>query len=167
MKKYAAIFLSLLLVFLSLPSCQKQEYTDCRQLLDILTEAEISLPSGKYYSLSAKEGDDEFLSDSLISALYGSNALSKISEGWIDCSLYISFLEDPREFAIIYCKNKDYANDTARLLCARLSGIKAATDTKYSKMIEEACVSVVGNYAILIISSDSATGFKALKRSIP
>jgi hypothetical protein len=132
-----------------------------------LTDAEIGLPAGRYYSLTASEGDDEYLSDSLLKALYGNGSLPSVTEGWVDCALYLPILDHPCEFAVIYCRDRDSADDTARLLCARLGVIKNAKNTpEYSNVLEGGMVTVTGNYALLIISSDSEAALSALKKAL-
>ncbi len=167
MKRYAAIFLILLLLLTSLPSCAQKEALSCRQLLQAMTDVEIGLPAGKYYSLSAVEGESEYLSESLLIALYGNGELPRVTEGWLDCALYLPLLDHPCEFAVIYCRDRDCANDTARLLCARLGVLKnAKTAPEYKEMLDNAKVIVTGNYALLIISSDSETAISAFKKAL-
>jgi len=167
MKRYAAIFLILLLLLTSLPSCTQKEALSCRQLLQDMTYAEIGLPAGKYYSLSAAEGESEYLSGSLLIALYGNGELPRVTEGWIDCALYLPYSSHPCEFAVVYCRDRDCAEDTARLLSTHLGVLKnAKTSPEYSEMLENAKVSIIGNYALLIISSDSNAAVSAFKKAL-
>ena len=132
-----------------------------------MTGAEIGLPAGKYYSLSAPEGDGEYLSDSLISSLFGNGSYPTVADDWLDGGLYLSLGKHPCEFAVIFCRNRDTAEDTARILSSRLSAIRITkTDPQYSKMLENASVTVIGNYAILIISTDTKTALSVAKKAI-
>ena len=167
MKRYAAIFLILLILSVLLSSCEKKEVLSCSQLLRAMTDAEIDLPAGKYYSLSAAEGDDEYLSRSLLTALYGNGALPRVTEAWSDCALYLPFSDHPCEFAVIYCRDLDSAEDTARLMSARLAVLKNAKSShEYSEMLEKARVVIVGNYTLLVISSDSESAIKIFKKAL-
>ncbi len=166
MKRSAAFLFAILIFFCTLPACGKQESPKtCREILSAVTQAEIGIPAGKFYSLSADEGDPEFLSESLISSLFGGGSYPEVAADWLDCALFLSLGSHPCEFAVILCNNHDTAEDTARLLGSRLSAIKITkTSPQYQKMIETAKVAVIGNYALLIISSDSENAMKTAKK---
>ena len=167
MKRSAVLFFAFLILVSALASCKSQEpQKSCREILGILTDCEIGLPAGKFYSLSATESDGEYLSDSLISSLLGGGSYPEIANDWLDCAFYLSLGGHPCEFDIILCKSHDAAEDTARLLNARLSAIKITkTAHEYAKMIENAKVTVTGNYAILIISTDSGNALKVFLKN--
>lgn len=162
MKRSAALFFTVLIFFCLLTSCTEQKSPpSCREILSAMTDAEIGLPAGKFYSLSADEGDPEFLSESLISSLFGGGSYPEVAGDWLDCALYLSLGSHPCEFAVILCQSRDAAEDTAKLFNTRLSAIKITkTAPEYEKMIEEAKVTVKGNYTLFIISSDSENALK-------
>ncbi len=169
MKRPAALFFVIIFLVSSLFSCSTvgAVHTPCRQVIDAMTSAEIGLPAGKYYSLAAIEGDGEYLSDSLISSLFGNGSYPTIADDWLDGALYLSLGNHPCEFAVFLCRNRDTAEDTARLLSSRLSAIRITkTDPQYSKILENASVTVIGNYAILIISTDTKTALSTAKKAI-
>ena len=62
-----AFFLTLLLIF-SLPSCKREDFPSCRDILSAILENEIGLPAGRVYYLHSAKGDDSYLSDHLINA---------------------------------------------------------------------------------------------------
>lgn len=167
MKRSAALFFAILLFFCMLISCAEQESPpSCREILSSVAEAEIGLPSGKFYSMTAEKGDDEYLSESLISSLFGGGSYPTVAKDWLDCALFLSIGNHPCELAIILCQNHDAALDTARLLNDRLSAIKITKNApEYAKMIDSAKVTVKGNYAILLISSDSENAMKIFMKS--
>ena len=167
MKRSAALFFAILIFFCPLTSCAEQKAPPtCREMLSAMTDAEIGLPSGKYYSSAAPEGDSEYLSDSLVSALLGGGSYPTVAADWLDCSLFLSLGNHPCELAIILCQNHDAALDTARLLSTRLSSIKLTkTSPEYAEMLDTAKVAVKGNYALLIISSDSENALKVFMKS--
>ena len=169
MKRRTAAFLSVIIILvLILPSCGTQsDNTPCREIVSAMTAAEIGLPAGKYYSLAAPEGDAEYLSASLVSSLFGNGSYLAVAEDWLDCALYLSLGNHPCEFAVILCRSRDAAEDTARLLCSRLSAIRITkTDPQYAEILENASVSIRGNYAILIISTDTKNALSAAKKAI-
>lgn len=168
MKRTAALFLTFFILLLTLCSCRTTSSdASCQEVLRAMTNAEISLPAGKYYGLSAPEGDEKYLSDDLISSLFGGGSYPKIAEDWIDCALYLSYGKSPCEFAVILCQSRDVAHDTAALLQARLSAIRLTKSSpEYAQMLENASITLIGNYALLIISSDTETALREAKRAI-
>lgn len=166
MKKPTAFFLSVLLFCLTLVSCANNKpQKSCRELLGAMTQAEIGLPSGKFYSISADEGDSEYLSESLLMALLGSGSAVTLKEHWLDLALFLPFGEHPAEFAIILCRDRDTAIDTAKILNSRLAAIKVTkTAEQYKSMIDNAKVTIIGNYALLIISSDPDTAMRVFMK---
>ena len=169
MKRPAALFCIIILLFSSLFSCSTAQniHAPCRDIVAAMTEAEIGLPAGRYYSMSAPEGEDEYLSPSLIASLLGSGSIPSVTADWLDCALFLSLKDSPCEFAVILCSNRDAAEDTAALFHSRLVAIKITkTAPEYSQMIENASVTITGNYAILIISTDPSSALKAAKKAI-
>ena len=162
MKSSAALFFAVIILFLSLTSCTEQKTPTCREIISAITESEIGLPAGKYYSILSPEGDDEYLSDSLLLALYGSSATPKISKNWIDYAVFLSATSSPCEFTAVCCRDRNTANDTAKLLSARLNVIKSTRkDTLYAPLLAQATVTVRGNFVLLIISSDTDAALSA------
>lgn len=167
MKKAAAFLFAILIFLASLPSCTEQKAPpSCRELISVLAEAEVGIPAGRFYSMDAPSGDGEYLSDSLLSALFGGGSYPKVAEGWLDCAFFLSLGDDPRELAVILCRDRDVAHDTATALSARLSAIKLTkTDPQYEMMLQNASVTLVGNYALLFISSDCKTALKVFLKN--
>lgn len=168
MKRTAALFLTFFLLLFTFGSCSSiSSDTSCQDLLRAMTDAEISLPAGKYYELSAPEGDEKYLSPELIAVLFGGGSYPKVAEDWIDCALYLPLGKSPCEFAVILCKSRDAAHDTASLLQARLAAIKQTQSSpEHAQMLENASITLIGNYALLIISSDTETALRSAKRAI-
>lgn len=166
MKKTAALLLSLLLTLSLLCSCgQKEENSSCLSVLEAMTGAEIGLPAGKVYSLS--ENKENHLSESLISSLYGNGALPAIAKEWLDCALFVSTLAHPCEFAVVYCADRNTAEDTAKLFAARLNSLKSLKpDDNYGNMLDSARIAICGNFVLMIVSSDSENALKIAKKLI-
>ncbi len=167
MKRSAVLFFAILILISILPSCKSEEPDkSCREILAAVADGETGLPSGKFYSLSAPEGDEEYLSDSLVSALFGGGSYPTVGADWLDCALFLSIGNHPCELAIILCQNYDAALDTARLMNDRLSAIRITkTAPEYAAMLDSAKVAVKGNYTLLLISSDSENALKIFMKS--
>ena len=132
-----------------------------------MMENEVGLPAGKIYLMHANEGDENYLSNYLICALYGDGEDPVMADGWLDLAIFLPSSAHPCEFAVILCDSEDTATDTARLLCRRLDAIRTAKGAgEYAKLTENATVTVIGNYALLIISSDTENAIKSASKII-
>jgi hypothetical protein len=167
MKKTVFLFLFVLILSFTLPSCAEKNLVSCREILEELKDAEIGLPAGKTYDIKAGEGENEFLPERLLSSLYGEGATPPMREGWLDIALFLPTSAHPCEFAVILCNSDDTATDTARLLCRRLDSIRTLKQNcEYSALLEGARVTVIRNYALLIISSDAENAVKTVTRIV-
>lgn len=166
MKKTAALFLSVFLLISLLSSCSNEKKApSCLTVLEAMTLAEVGLPAGRIYSLASE--DDGYLSDSLIKALYGNGSLPAIAQSWIDCAVFISTLGHPCELAVVYCTDRNAAEDTARLFGSRLNSLRALkSDEQHGNMLDLAQISIRGNFVLMIISSDPDNALKIAKKLI-
>ena len=161
-----AFFLIFLLIF-SLPSCKKEDLSSCEAILSEMMENEVGLPAGKIYLMHANEGDENYLSDYLMFALYGDGEKPVMADGWLDLAVFLPSSDHPCEIAVFLCDCEDTATDTARMLCRRLDMIRTAKHkTEYSHYFESATVTVVRNYVLFVISSDSENAIKAASKII-
>ena len=166
-KKILMFFLALILLFASLPSCAEREPVTCRKVLNSMISSEIGIPAGMIYDLSAAEGDDAYLEERVINSLFGDGATPPMRNDWLDLALFLPTSSHPCEFAVFLCNSPDTATDTARMLCRRLDIVKSAKNkNEYSEMLESASVTIMGNYVLLIISSDSALSLRAAREII-
>ena len=163
-------FIALILIPLTLISfcfCAKSENASCREILSAITECEAGLPAGRIYSMKADAGDREFLSDSLLSALYGDGGMPPAADGWLDCAIFLSSPAHICELAVFLCDSPDTATDTARMLCRRLDLIRVAKgDGKYAFYLDSATVTVMRNYVLFVISSDSENAIRVASKII-
>jgi len=151
-------------MLISLSSCAKKEYATCREVLEAIMTAEIGLPAGKVYDLSAPKGDDEYLDERIINSLLGNGSTPSMRQGWIDLAMFLPSSPHPCELAVFLCDTPDTATDTARLLCRRLDVVKSAKkDSPHSEMLDSATVTIMGNYVIFAISSDSEKAIKTAR----
>lgn len=176
---YKALISFLLIASALLSSCAySSEIIPCRDIISELTSLEIGLPAGKIYSASAGEGENGYISDSLLTSLFGGE-MNTLIDGWLDYAFFLPSGSHPCEFIVILCDTPTTAKDTARLLSRRLNTLrtankaggnkidsttatnatkKATTDT--AAYLENAAVMISRNYVLLIISSDTATAKK-------
>ena len=164
--KIIAAFLILLLPF-SFVACGRQENTSCREILSKMTDAEVGLPSGKIYSLSAPRGDGEYLSEHLINSLYGDGSTPVMADGWLDLAIFLPSSAHPCEMAVFLCDGEDTATDTARMLCRRLDVVRTVKHTsEYANYFESATVTVIRNYVLLVVSSDTENAIRVASKII-
>ena len=166
MRKTALILLFLLtLSFFS--SCATEDRTPCREILGKIMKTETSLPAGQVYSSRAEKGETEYMSASIINSLYGNGSVPPMADGWIEVAIFLPSSSHPCEFAIFLCDSRDTANDTARMLCTRLDIIRTVkSDENSLKMINNAEITIVGNYVLFIVSSDAKNALKTAKKAI-
>ncbi len=166
MRKIIGYLVCLPLVF-SLCSCAKQNVT-VEQILLALTEAEIGLPAGQIYLSSASEEQATYLSPDLIAALYGQGEppwqLSLIE----DYGLFLSTAQHPCEFAVFRCYAHSDTDEVAAMCHVRLDALRihykdTQYATQYAYYVQNARVVVIGNYVLLLISSDPEHAFRAAK----
>ena len=164
MKRLFALISVIRLLIFNTVSCSQKAEPSCRELIVALTDSEIALPAGKIYSMSAPEGDDEYLSISLLSSLYGNGSEPALLDCWLDCAVFLSRGEHPCEFAVFLCDSHNSATDTARLLCNRLDLIRHAKSSEnYCDMLEGATVTVSENFVALIVSGDTPRAVAVLR----
>lgn len=167
MKRLSALLLCIILCALSIPSCQDRAPVSCREVLGELMKNEIGLPAGQIYDLLAPEGDDEYLDERVIAALFGEGSAPPMREGWLDLALFLPSSSHPCELAVFLCDSPDTATDTARLLCQRLDVIKSTKKNHANAtMLNTATITVMGNYVLFIISSDTESAIKIAKRML-
>ena len=136
-------------------------------MLLALIDSEIGLPAGKIYDLNAPEGNPEYLDERVIASLFGNGSPPPMRSGWLDMALFMSTSDHPCELAVFLCDSPDTASDTARLLCQRLDIIRTVkAKSEYSQMLDSASVTVMGNYVLLAISSDTNNAIKIARAAI-
>ncbi len=166
MNKSAAIIFLISLAFM-LSSCSASNPTPCRDVIGTLLDCEATLPSGTVYDMKAPEGNEEYLPDRVLIKLFGDGRLPTVCDGWLDAALFLSLNESPCEFAVILCEDPDNAEDTARLLLRRLDVIRTAKGNGESTaMLSSANVTVIKNYVLMIISSDTQNALKSVSSMI-
>ena len=102
------------------------------------------------------EGEDGYISEDLLCALYGYGKLPEETKSWIDFSFYISSRAHPCEFAAVLCNSPSAAQDTAKLFCKRLDTLKNSwNNDELSNYLKNAEVVIIKNYVLLLVSADS------------
>lgn len=157
---------SLFLIFclFSLSACSHHSPTP-EQVLCALIEAEIGLPPGQIYLVSAEAHEDSYLSDDTISDLYGNGELPWQLSLVQDYGIFLSSAQHPCEFAVFLCYSRSDTDQVATMCHARLDTLRAHyKGTEYESHTQNARVAVVGRYVLLIISSDAENALRSARR---
>ena len=158
------VFVFFLVLIIPLSACSKSpEIPRTEQIISALCENEINLPVGNIYSSDFDTDSKNYLNDTLLSAYFGEPNIDK--SDWISYSIFIHSGVHVCEFAAIYCSTPESVIDTAKLLLSRLDSIKKQAAVEFSLYTEEAQVITRGNYVMLIISSDTQSALKCIKKA--
>lgn len=155
----------LIFLLIMLCSCKSADNgrVKCSEAVDAVYDAEVAKCPGVIYSLNAIEGESGHMSRTMMSAVLGGGKELDIFKLWDDAAMFLPSGEHPFEIAIIHCKSSNDTGDTSKLLASRLDMLKNAKAEKYPEYFEDASVTVIGNYCIMIISCDSSEALKTVK----
>ena len=135
------------------------------QVLCALTDAEIGLPTGQLYLSRAEAHEATYLSDGMISTLYGNGELPWQLSLVEDYGIFLSSAQHPCEFAVFVCYSRSDTDQVATMCHARLDALRAHyTGTPFASYTQNARVAVVGRYVLLIVSSDADHALNAARR---
>ena len=168
MKKFLSGILCVFLI-LSLFGCSGRRAVE--EVVISMREADRSLGSVSFFSLSVEKGSEEYLSDEMLLSLYGfDRSLSGLSGGAVCLSPFYY----PFEIAVFECESTLCAEDVAlafnnRIEALRKNSTVAApfcdmTADEYRAYIDDARVLISGRYVALIISSDTSAVVKEFLR---
>lgn len=152
MKKGLCLMCLAVLLCMSLLACQRREQSATARLQDLMHGAQ-TLPTGIVYHKDAEEGSKEYLSPSLIAAMYGENADEEYFPMISDYAVYLSSFAEPYEIAVFCCYSATDAEEIAKMCLARLDILRVALATSaYREMLSCAEVRIEGRSVILYIA---------------
>lgn len=157
---------SLFLIFclFSLSACSRHSPAP-EQVLCALVEAEIGLPPGQIYLSDAEAHEGVYISDDMISSLYGNGELPWQLSLVQDYGIFLSSAQHPCEFAAFLCYSRSDTDQVATMCHARLDALRAHYNgTDYASYMQNARVAVVGRYVLLLVSSDADHAIDAARR---
>ena len=174
--KILLVFLTSLLIW-GLTSCEFGEIRSAEKVLYEMIRAEKDLPAGKIYSMKSTKGAPDYISESLLSALYGNGneELPQALERAEDMALRLSSGISCFELAVFLCPTVRDAREIADLCLARIDSMKHFFNANSEKLgIHESCaeniknakVTVVGRYAIMAVSPNAEECIKSAKNAI-
>ena len=142
----------LFLLFL-LPSCG-QKNSSPREILDELMAVSGELPEGTVFLSDAEEGSEEYLSPTLLRAMYGEEAEEEF-EAVEDSALYLSSFAAPYEIAVFRCYSATDARRIEALCLYRADEIRVALrETDFYSLIDSLRVLCRGKTVILMLTAE-------------
>lgn len=172
MKKLIILLISAVL-FISLSACSPKT-ADANSLISQAILAEPGLPAGTVYSSTATEGEGGYITDQLLTDMYGGDDCQPPSALGLT-SEYAFFLADsqhPCEIDLFLCTSSSDAQDLALLCCRRLEMLKSVwkDNEKYAKYAESGKVTICGHGAnravVLAFSSDPDAVISKVERCL-
>lgn len=159
----------ILIIFLTfaLTSCTERNLPSCMEILGEIIAAEVGIPAGKVYSLTASGDYAEHLHSSLMAVLYGNGEKPVMADGWLDVAIFLPSSSHPCELAVFLCDSEDTATDTARMLCRRLDTLRISKGGgKFDYYLDNATVTITRNYVLFLVSSDVGNTLKIASKII-
>ncbi len=139
-----------------LAACKRQELGAEDILYELKAEC-AELPQGRVYLSGAEEGEDSFLSPSLIRSLYGEEGEENLARTE-EYAIYLSSFAAPYEIAVFQCYSSQDADRIVALCLSRSDEIRVGLrETTYEKLSD--CVRIVskGRYVVMMITEESET----------
>ena len=113
-KKTLAI-LVLFSLLVSVTACGDEP--DVKNVISKMLACELTAPAGKIYISDAAPGTDEYISDSLFSALFPKSGEPKLIESY---AIRISSFTAPYEYAVFKAKTIDDTDQIAKMCYGRI-----------------------------------------------
>ncbi len=168
-RRAGAALLFLLFWISCLPGCtgRGEAPLPASDVLAAMRAAVRDLPDGVLYHRAALPDDPQYLTDTLLSALYGEAARGiAVAPGAgtpgidttapvNDIALFLSVAPQPVELAVFRCSDVRGTATAAKLCRARLEIIRHAwAGSEWAGMAEGAVVTVEGSYVLLVVAED-------------
>lgn len=164
--KHRTLTLSLMISLLLLGGCGRQKVS-ALQVLTALVEAEVGLPAGQIYLVSAKEDEAAYLPSDMMAALYGEGELPWQLSLVEDYGIWLSSAQHPCEFAVFRCYARSDTDEVATMCTARLDGLRAHyKGSPYASYLQNAQVVIIDKYVLLLISADAQHALDTARRVI-
>ena len=174
LKRFFAVFLLIFVTF-GLFSCGAGEPMSAQKVLTAMLSAEKELPAGKTYLLKSSKGSPDYISESLLAALYGGTAFPEAHGRTEDMALRLSSGLCCFEMAVFLCPTVRDAREIADLCLGRIDSMEHFVNANSEKLgisplsvenLKKARVNVVGRYVIMAVSPNADEAVKGAKNAI-
>ncbi len=167
-RRYPLLSILCFLLVLALVSCSPSSASP-RSVLGAMRRAEVGLPAGQIYVRLAPQDGEAYLSDELLSVIFGNGSLPPEIELIADAALYLSYTQQ-REMAVFRCKSTDGTDAIAAMCLRRLDSLKSYwTDEGKSDVgidFSSARVTICGKWVILTLCADPDAVLRAARRAL-
>ena len=153
------LFMSALAVFaasLLLISCAREyeAQSACEILFDVMKRTD-GLPYGIIYRSDASEGEESYMSSSLLLTLYGEDASSLVSRT-DEFAVYLSSFEKPYEIAVFKCFSVSDAYEIAAMCLSRAERLRVLLhSTDWRALADSARVEQSGRVVVMTVTGQT------------
>ena len=170
-----SIFSLFILLVSFFSSCAGRREADTSAILSEMIKSEKSMPVGKLYSMKSTPGSPDYISPSLLAALYGEGNSSEAFAGAEDISLRLSSGIYCFELAVFLCRTTSDAHEIADLCLRRINMMEHFLNANSEKLgidpvcrenIKNAKVKIVGRYVLMAVSPNAAGCIESAKNII-
>lgn len=168
-------FCTALILALTLLSSCFAENKDTSLIIKEMLSLSADLPAGRIYTTKSTPGAPDYLSESLLSALYGTDKYPRVFSRTESISIRLSSGLSTCEFAVFLCGTKKDAAEIADLCLGRLDTMRYFVKSNSQKLslsdtnltnIENGIVTIVGRYVIMVVSPNAEKAVDAAKEII-
>lgn len=174
-RKMLILFLALVILLSFFSSCRIGNAPKACDVLSEMLAAAKGLPVGSFYSSKSEKGASNYLSESLMTALYGTDSFPEVFARAEEIAVWLSSGIYACEFAVFLCSNRRDAEEISDLCLGRIDTMRhfinanserLSLDPSGSENLKNAKVKVVGQYVIMAVWKDADISINAAKELI-
>ncbi len=152
-------------------SCSRQPPVSAAVVLDSMCEVGGKPTNGVVRMRGVSSDSPLYLTDSLLSALYGEAARGWMGDDGVplinDVALFLPAAKTPYELAVFRCSDARGTATAAAICRARLDAICCAWQgSEWAGELEDSVVAVEGEYVLLVVAPDTDAVLEAARRAI-
>ncbi len=174
-KKTISVLLSIVIVSVLVTSCGRNDRPKTDAVLGAMLSCVNDLKAGTVYTTASSPGAPDYLSESLLEALYGHGDFPDVLGRAESISLRASSGLYAEEFAVFLCSSSRDTEEIADLCLGRIDTIryfinanseKLSLDANISVTLDNAKVIISGHYVVMAVSKDASIAIAAAKELI-
>ncbi|MBE6538301.1 MAG: hypothetical protein E7671_02420 [Ruminococcaceae bacterium] len=170
-----ACLLAFLLVLLLFSSCSAVSDVSSEHVLAAMISSAKDLPAGKIYTTASSPGAPDYLSQDLLTALYGSGDYPSVFERTREISIWTSSGLYAVEFAVFFCNTDRDTEEIADLCLGRIDDMRRFVNENSDKLsleqsvikgLDGAKVIIAKRCVIMAVHSSASIAIDAAKEEI-
>ena len=159
MKRSLCLLFALVPLF-CLCSCGNDEKS-VKEIISAMSAAEKNAPAGKIYLSYAVPGEAEYISEKLVTALFGDGKVPAALEVVDSFAVRLSSFAANYEYAVFKAKTTDDTAEIAKMLRRRADAVKKYAgikkDNGNTSSDDPAEIFISGKFVVLLITSDNTS----------